>query len=212
MTDEEGRGVANNIIHNVFKRLNIHYTWEDDCRQEIITKWLESDYNLSRPRQEIMAYATRAALLAVNDWRRRVLVVTFKNRRQYPEPRSLSTEELYGDSLERFTEATYNPHEDPLMFASGDIDDSHDPVAFLDTLSLNKIKLPPLSKNSKITKRGYRKLLKDLARGKTMDEVAADLGVSRRTVVRYVKRLGELNKITSRRESRKTLGFHSTNT
>lgn len=203
MTDEGGKSEAEKIIASVFKRLYIHWDWEDDCRQQIISHWLATQYDPKKPRKDIFAYATRAAMLAVMDWRRETLVAITCKTRITPEPVKLSIDMLFGDDLERFVDAVNSTKLDPENIAISNESPEQD-----DSQPLNEILEINLPKNKRPKKeRQLLRCVELLLEGKDTKEIAKDIGVTVRTIDRYKAEIKDLNKIETYREAHKKIDF-----
>lgn len=187
--DAYGWGLAESIISNTLRRMRIDPAYQEDCRQEIITTWLGTPFDLTRPRTEILSYATRSALMAVQMWRRSVVVTTYAPQSQSPEPRAIPLDELFGEDLDRFVEATLSQALDPATAIGGE--------QITPQIDLSQVDFPEAENMVRI-----RQALKRLWEGQTKDQVAKEFGVTVRTIDRWIVRVREHNNHRTRRELR----------
>ena len=187
-SDAYGWRLAESIISNVFARMRIDMDWREDCRQEIITAWLTTTFDLKRPRQEIIAYAARAAVMAVQAWRREVIVTTYAQQRQSPEPTPVYLDELFGEDLDRFVEATLSQAGDPATeFTEQDEE--------LFQIDISQIKIPEGKNSAKI-----KEAMLMMWNGASKEEAAETTGVTVRTINRWLVSVRNENSQVTRRE------------
>jgi len=196
--DAYGWGLAESIISNTLARMRIDPAYHEDCRQEIITAWLGAPIDLKRPREQILSYATRAAMLAVQMWRRSVVVTTYSPQSQNPEPRPIPLDELFGEDLDRFVEATLSQALDPAAAIGGE--------QIAHQVNLSQVDYPEAENMDRA-----RKAFKKLSEGKHKNEVAEMFGVTVRTVDRWIVRVRKHNNHRTRRELHKEAALEDDN-
>lgn len=190
LTDEEGAGAGARIITNAIRRSGIKYEWEADCRQAILLKWLDTTYDIRKPRREILSFAAGAARIAIQEWRRSVILATYVNKLQRPEPVSVYIDELHGEDKDRFVDATTSWDTDP---ANHFVEEPQTPA-----LSLSDIQIPPDTPSRKFSEQ-YKQILEMLSTGLDQEEVAEELGISSRTIRRRLQDLRKYNENITRR-------------